>query len=90
MLLAIERDTENWCESRNALLQFTNETMDLVLEKVHHCWEGTGNIVGLKSDQYVMAWILDPDTSPSIVDLPVNWLQSCCNVLKRFYVDQCL
>ncbi len=70
MLLAIERDTENWCESRNALLQFTNETMDLVLEKVHHCWEGTGNIVGLKSDQYVMPWILDPDKSPLIVDLP--------------------
>jgi len=29
MLLAIERDTEIWCESRNALLQFTNETIEL-------------------------------------------------------------
>ena len=77
MFLAIERDIENWCSSTETTLDFMEDTIDLVYEKVHQHWEGHGNVVGLKSDQYVVAWLLDPYTSPAKPDLPVDWLWTC-------------
>jgi len=88
MFLAIERDVENWCESTEAALGFDDETRQLVLDKVHCHWEGQDDVAGLKTDHYLLATILDPYTSPSIADLPCNWLQSCSTVLERFYKDQ--
>jgi len=47
-----------------------------------------GNLAGLKADQYVIAMILDPYTSPACANLPPDWLKSCTTVLKRFYNDE--
>jgi len=90
MFLALERNIENWCNSTNTKLHFTEDTIEEVMAKVHRQWEGHGNVVGLKSDQYVVAWLLDPYTSPAASDLPINWLQTCRNVLQRFYRDEML
>jgi len=90
MFLALERDIENWCNSTNTKLHFTEDMIEEVMAKVHRRWEGQGNVVDLKLDQYVVAWLLDPYTSPAASDLPINWLQTCRNVLQHFYRDEML
>jgi len=67
MFLAIKQDVENWCESMETPLDFDEETQEAVLEKVHHHWEGHGNVAGLKADHYFLASILDPYTSPHVL-----------------------
>ena len=69
-------------------LDFDEETQEAVLEKVHHHWEGHGNVAGLKADHYFLASILDPYTSPPCADLPYDWLKSCKTVFKRFDVGK--
>jgi len=84
MFLAIEQDVENWCVSMETCLDFDEETQEAVLEKVHHHWDGHGNVAGLKAVHYFLASILDPYTSPPCADLPYDWLKSCKTVFKRF------
>jgi len=74
---------EMWKTGASPLRQVYN-----YLEKVHHHWEGQGNVTGLKADQYLVATILDPYTSPSSADLPPDWLECCSAVFSRFYKGQ--
>jgi len=82
---AMKKDITWWCELLEFCSVFDEATWKAVMDKFHEHWLGEGNCIGLYADQYIVANLLDPFTTPDPVACPTNWLVSSKNVLKWFY-----
>ena len=51
-------------------------------------WLGSGpRQVALKDEAHIMAWMLDPFSTPIVDHLPLSWQSECMKVIKKFYPD---
>ena len=77
---------KDWSEREDVKFYFTDETREEITSKFAARWEGSGNLqVGLKNDAHILAYFLDPNTTPLDSNAPGNWEYNTAQALKKFY-----
>ena len=81
---------DTWGAKKTTKLYFDDNVVAKVKETVLRRWMGlTGqNSVGIYRAEHILAWIVDPYTTPhSNSQLPSNWESECRSVVQMAYSD---
>jgi hypothetical protein len=90
LFTALQKDCEVWKERNEVIRWFRPATIGFVSQKIKHRWHGYGqNIVPLKNDIWLVAFIFDPYYTPNSLErdttLGIDWMKSVRRLLAKFY-----
>jgi hypothetical protein len=90
LCMACWKAINEWSTDKAVQREFLEATRKKVVDKFKAGWLGSGNLqVGLKKDAHILAFFLDPFTTPTLGEarqLP-GWEESCRTALLQFYKD---
>ena len=79
-----------WKDNSSVVREFDGNTRSKVMGLFNKRWNGEGNLVPLKNDVFITAYVFDPYYTPvgtfkDNPELGVSWISSITSILKRYY-----